>query len=230
MIEIDERNPQERADLTRYRAGLYRLASSVFLRELSDDELDNLIRTAREALASEAGWVLACERELLEKVAQYDERAEDGLGTRIRTEYAELFVGPRPPLAPLYESLYRGQPRRLYTDVTRGVRDAYERAGLTVERRNKIPDDHVGYELGFMARLCEQQACALDEGAFDAAAACAGVQQEFLSEQLAQWMPLFSERVGQAECSDFYRAWAQFVAAFVAEDAALLCACEGEWS
>ena len=41
-------------------------------------------------------------------------QSEDGdLRRTIASEYAELFVGPRPPLAPLYESVYLGSPSRL---------------------------------------------------------------------------------------------------------------------
>ena len=217
MVEQNENDPLERADHARWRAGLYRSASASFQREPTDEELAVLVGAAGAGVASGA-WTFSCERDLLEHLASYDVVGAR-LGTRVRTEYAELFVGPRPPLAPLYESLYVGSPRRLCTDVTRHVREAYERCGLRAEACAHVPDDHIGYELEFMAVLCERQADAAVAGCFEEEKACLSHQARFLVEHLAVWTTPFRERVERAACGDYYRAWARFVDAFVAEDA-----------
>lgn len=217
MVERDESEQLERADRARWRAGLYRSASAAFLKEPTDEELAGLVEVARAGVGTGA-WMIACERDLLAYLASYD-TTEARLGTRVRSEYAELFVGPRPPLAPLYESLYVGSPRRLCTEVTRRVREAYERCGLRVEACARVPDDHIGYESGFMASLCERQADAAVEGRIDDEEEWLSYQARFLSEHLAVWTVPFLERVERAACGDYYRAWARFVAAFVAEDA-----------
>ena len=226
MFELNEKDPRERSDFARYRAGLYRSASSVFLRELTDEELSTLICAARMALSEGSSWVLVCERELLAHLASYDDADLVMLGARLRSEYAELFLGPRPPLAPCFESMYVGSPRRLFTDVTRSVRDAYESNGIAVVKRNRVPDDHIGYELEFMARMADLQAQAATEGRAADEADCAAVQVRFLSEHLGSWVGSFLERMERAACADFYRAWARFVVAFVEEDARLALACK----
>ena len=222
--EIRTEAPADRADEARWRAALYQLASHAFLEEPSDEELSGLIEGARAAVSAGEGWNLACERELLEQLAALD-ASDDALGTQVRSEYAELFVGPRPPLAPLYESLYVGYPRRLLTETTRKVRDTYERCGLTVEQRNRIPDDHVGFELEFMARLCEREAAALEDGNAAAARECRNEQERFLREHLGAWAGPFCEKVQQAP-SAYYRHWAVFVRDFVDEDESLLAEAE----
>lgn len=221
MIEIDEKNPLERAERARWRAGLYRSASAAFLSEPTDDELRALVEAASAALAEPGAWVLACEHDLLVDLAGYD-AADEQLGTRVRTEYAELFVGPRPPLAPLYESLYVGSPRRMCTDVTRRVRDAYVRCGLQAEARDRVPDDHIGFELAFMAQLCDREADAASEGRFEDEDSSARQQGCFLVEHLGAWIGLLRARVEAAECGDYYRAWARFAESFVLEDARAL--------
>ena len=177
-----------------------------------------MIETAQVALAQGDAWALECERALLEHLAAYGSLDGAGFGTVVRTEYAELFVGPRPPLAPLYESLYAGFPRRLCTETTRLVRRAYEESGLEVRKRNHVPDDHLGYELEFLACLCEDEARAVEQGDHEGERASIAAQHAFLSEHLTTWIELFCARVEAASCSDFYRAWARFAASFVLID------------
>lgn len=215
--EIREEEAAECVDEARWRAALYQLASRAFLEEPSDEELAGMIESSRQAVAAGEGWSLPCEKDLLAHLAALDP-SDEALGTQVRSEYAELFVGPRPPLAPLYESLYVGHPRRLLTEATRKVRDTYERCGLTVERRNRIPDDHLGFELEFMARLCEREADALESGNTEAAQECHDEQARFLRDHLGVWAGPFCEKV-QAAPGAYYRGWAAFVRDFVAEEA-----------
>lgn len=220
MSEFGTMDASERAEHARWRAALYGLASRAFLQEPSDEELKASIAAAQAALEAGEGWSLPCERELLAHLASFD--AEDNaLGTQVRSEYAELFVGPRPPLAPLYESIYVGYPRRLLSETTKCVRDAYERCGLAVAKRNRVPDDHVGYELEFMAALAQREAEALEVGDEESAKRWRSERGRFLEEHLRCWIEPFCSRLHEAPGS-YYSGWADFVRGFTAEDAATL--------
>lgn len=212
--------PTEGADCARWRSALYRLASFAFLVEPTDEWLCKQVAAARSALRSDSGWTLLCERDILIHLAAFD-ASNPRLGTEVRSEYAELFVGPRPPRAPLYESIYVGYPRRLMTETTLRVREAYERGGFTVAKRNKIPDDHIGYELEFLANLCTREACAIEEGCVDDAVSVRLVQERFLRDHLSAWAGLFHERVIQAG-GQYYCGWSRFVCDWVAEDVAYI--------
>ena len=225
MVGFEAMDFEERADYARWRSALYGLASRAFLQEPTDEELAEMATAARQALADDCGnatgdaagrWNLSCEKALLIHLAALNDTEED-LGTRIRSEYAELFIGPRPPLAPLYESMYVGHPRRLLTVVTQQVRDAYERSGLTPAKRNRVPDDHIGYELEFMARLCEHEANAAEAGDAEEEWRWHGAQQRFLADHLARWVEPFCERVEEAP-GTYYRGWAVFARDFAIED------------
>ncbi|MEC4272182.1 molecular chaperone TorD family protein [Adlercreutzia sp. R25] len=220
MNEFETMDASERAEHARWRAALYGLASRTFLQEPSDEELKASIVAAQAALEAGEGWTLPCERELLVHLASFDAE-EDALGTRVRSEYAELFVGPRPPLAPLYESMYVGYPRRLLSETTKRVRDAYERCGLSVAKRNRVPDDHLGYELEFMAALARREAEALEAADEETAKRWQNDQGRFLEEHLRCWIELFCDRLHEAP-GDYYGGWADFVRSFMAEDAAAL--------
>lgn len=206
----------ENADFARYRAALYRLASSVFVDEPTKESLVQMIDAAKKARHEDC--IRPYEFELFSHIRGYEGEEIAELCTKVRTEYAELFIGPRPPLAPLFESVYVGFPRRLYTETTARVRAFYEGQGLMTLKRNKVPDDHISYELEFMATLCEKEAQAFDDAGIDIAFGIQKVQADFIDKHLGRWTGLFSERVKKAPCADYYAAWSRFVHDFVADD------------
>lgn len=214
---------EEQMAFAEYRAALYRAAADAFMNEPSDAALSSIAHGALMVHADE--FVLACEGALLKHLAAYaSENSGEAAcqGKRVRTEYAELFVGPRAPLAPLYESIYVGYPRRLFSEVTESVRRAYEARGIAVAARNKIPDDHLSYEMQFMAELCMREMDAI--AAHDDAETMnlRSDQKGFLNEHLALWLPEFTRRVSEAWCGDYYAAWAEFARDLVGEDIAYL--------
>jgi TorA maturation chaperone TorD len=195
---------------------MYTLASTVFAAEPTREFLQTILELAvSQQERDDIAWFEAA---LFQQLSEYAEQDMDVLLRNIRTEYAELFIGPRPPLAPLFESLYIGYPSRMYTYVTREVRQFYETNGFTVVERNHVPDDHVAYELEFMARLCTQQAEATQREDFEAAAAFVDLQASFLKNHLSKWIPAFLERVEGAYCSAYYRAWCEWLDDFIADD------------
>ena len=144
------------------------------------------------------------------------------LRVQVASEYAELFVGPRPPLAPLYESVYLGSPSRLFTEQTMSVRRFYERCGLAVVKDGKIPDDHIAYELELMATLVSREADAIEAGRTAAVLELQRLQREFLVVHLGGWLGPFASRIAKAPCAGFYDALARFARDFVSEDDATL--------
>lgn len=211
---------QEQVDYARYRSAIYMTVASVFAGAPSVEQLQRAIEAARQADAGSC--VRACEAELFEWVAGQAGGDLSELRTKIASEYAELFVGPRPPLAPLYESLYLGFPNRLFTEQTMSVRRFYARYGREVIAENRVPDDHLAYELEFMGYLCAGEADCLEAGDCEGARGYRAAQGEFLLLHLGSWCRPFAERADSAWCGEWYAAWARFVCAFVAEDEAFL--------
>ncbi|MBQ9002055.1 MAG: molecular chaperone TorD family protein [Eggerthellaceae bacterium] len=209
-----------RADEARYREAIYRNLSALFADAPGADALRALVEAARTVevedvrRASEAGFY-AYLREL-------DGCDAGELRVEVASEYAELFVGPRPPLAPYYESVYLGFPNRLFTEQTMSVRRFYERCGLSVVKDGKVPDDHVAYELELMATLAGREAEAVEAGRATAALELERLQREFIVVHLGGWLGPFANRVAEAPCAGFYRALSRFAHEFAAEDDAAL--------
>ena len=209
-------------DFSCYRAQLYATASAAFTMEPTSTQLEALVETACASDGSDC--LRDCERQLFEHLRTYHNANFEELRTKVATEYAELFVGPRPPLAPLYESVYIGPVKRLNTDVTMQVRKFYERNGFAAVKRNSIPNDHIGLELEFMAHLCEREAAAWKSGDKAKASVIRHLQLQFLSMHLSSWIDLFAARLSQAWCAEYYEAWCRFAQSFVKEDDAYLSA------
>ncbi|NPD31431.1 molecular chaperone TorD family protein [Eggerthellaceae bacterium zg-1084] len=209
-------------DEARYREAIYRTLASLFSDAPSAQALGALI----EAADGEAtdGLQRPSEREFCAYLRTLSDANLNELRTKVASEYAELFVGPRPPLAPLYESVYRGGPRRLFSEQTMRVRAFYERCELTVANSGRVPDDHVAFELELMARLTQREAEAVQRGLAEEALGIKALQREFLTHHLGRWIGLLCERVCAAPCSDFYAALANLACSFVREDAAGLAA------
>ncbi|MBQ6491508.1 MAG: molecular chaperone TorD family protein [Atopobiaceae bacterium] len=208
------------AEAAAYRSAIYRLVSRAFMEEPSADYLRELAAMAQESGPEDA--VLDCEAALLAHLAGYAGADFDDLRTKVATEYAELFVGPRHPLAGCYGSLYIGFPNRMFTESTRKVRKFYRAFGRMSDSPNRVPDDHIAYELEFMSYLCEQEASALERGADSEAAGMRAAQQTFAATYLASWTHPFADAVARAWCADYYAAWADFARDFVDADLAYL--------
>lgn len=125
--------------------------------------------------------------------------------------YNRLFVGPSRLVAPPWESVYRSEDGLLFQQATLEVRGLYRKAGLSVPNRGREADDHISFELDYMAHLCSMQM----EGDADARSE----QGSFLNEHLLAWLPEFAGRISG---SGFYEVVANVLIAFVREDVARL--------
>lgn len=155
-----------------------------------------------------------------------------------------------------YESVYRTDDATMFGPTTFEVRERYAECGLAFEGNAKEPDDHLGLELAFLARLLEWAAGGSagegiedsklvdpERGAESGAEAAGSVCDEvlgvspqqaleqaksFLSEHVLVFAPLYLANVRKQARSPFYRAIAAMVAATLESLAAALGACAVE--
>lgn len=134
----------------------------------------------------------------------------------LQAEYNRLFVGPGHLEAPPWESVYRSKEHLLFGEETLAVREFYLSFGLESKKKNREPDDHLGLELEFMARLCREAAVNIQSGG-DTGRFLAG-QGRFLEEHLEQWVPALTADIQRAARTDFFRGLALFTRGWLAED------------
>jgi TorA maturation chaperone TorD len=123
----------------------------------------------------------------------------------LREDHTALFIGLTQVAAPPWESVYLSRDHLIFDQQTLEVREFYARFGLQIPRIDREPDDHIGYELLFLAHLMGQAARALDAGDVEAAARLVGAAHTFFVEHPQQWVAFFIERLAQRARTDYYR-------------------------
>jgi len=124
----------------------------------------------------------------------------------LAVEHARLFGGLRHGfgLEPPYESVWRGE-HRVMGQATQAVAAAYAQAGAALADP-RIPADHVGFELTFLAHLL---------GSSDPRAE--GWLRAFLDEHVLAWVPEWCRAVGAADPGGAYGQLAAILLPFVEE-------------
>jgi TorA maturation chaperone TorD len=123
-------------------------------------------------------------------------------------DYTQLFLGLDKTLAAPYESVFLSEEHLLFEKQTLAVRAAYEQHDLQVPGKNQVPDDHLGYELQFVAMLCDKLGYAWQGSEHQAKGALHADLCQFLDQHLLQWLPAFCERVDLYSETGFYRGMA----------------------
>lgn len=135
--------------------------------------------------------------------------AEGGLSDEVfaslQADYTRLFIGTGKLLAAPWGSVYLSKEHILFQKETLEVRDWYRRFGLEIEKKYTEPDDHIGLELGFIARLASLSLQALEANNRPDFESTLQAQYHFLSRHLLRWGPLWAEQVQKHAKTDFYR-------------------------
>lgn len=130
---------------------------------------------------------------------------------KIQGDYTRLFIGPGKVLAPPWESVHFGEDRLVFQQQTLEVRNWYQRFGLESEKIHQEPDDHIGLELLFMARLATLGIQALDQQEKTRFEEVLKAQREFFQKHLGAWVLTWCGLVDKHARSDFYKGLAHLV-------------------
>lgn len=120
-------------------------------------------------------------------------------------EYQRLFIGPLALVAHPYESVHLSVDRLLFDSHTVAVRHCYAAAGFSAPRPGREPEDHVGLELDFVARIAARAVVAADQGDQAAAELDAARVQAFLCDHVQRWVPRWAQLLADDAQEDFYR-------------------------
>ncbi|MBU4215810.1 MAG: molecular chaperone TorD family protein, partial [Actinobacteria bacterium] len=123
----------------------------------------------------------------------------------LRRDYADLFVGPGPLLAPPYESVHLTADRLLFDEPTMQVRSAYRAFDLVAPRLNREPDDHLGLELHFLTELCTRALDAIEAGDEFVLDTTLAAHHGFLTDHVLRWAPDLFGLVAAHATTSFYR-------------------------
>ena len=210
-----------RATAEAARAELYGLLSGVFARELTQETWPRLCTD--EARASLRGLAEKCgvTREVGPLLAVLEARLETDSTAAVEdlaVDYARLFIGPGPGLAPPYESVYTSPERRFYGEALSDVTAFLRAEGIGVGEAFTAPADHIAVELSIMRYLAQQAAEQLSAGG---ATDAVRKRLHFLERHLARWVPAWVVDVRAGASTAFYREVASLLDEYLRRD--------GEW-
>lgn len=215
--------------VTDQRRWTYHLLSQLFFKEVSTEYLDQL----RQEMPSLGGFFDDFFREL-------PTRGTEEMRKELAADFTFLFLGmSKNPIAP-YESFYTSREQLLMQDSRDEVVAEYRSEGLispswesqaeearTEAQENafdeetgwyRLPEDHVSFELDYMAVLCRRTARELERDDADAVLAYLAKQQEFLERHVLRWIPNLCDDVIRRARTSFYRDLAEMTKAFIGEE------------
>lgn len=120
----------------------------------------------------------------------------------LNEEYTELFIGPGHLEAPPWESVYLTREHLLFGEPTFKVRNFYHSFGIECSTGENEPDDHIGLELLFMAKLIEKTLANIAENKSIKKEIMG--QKNFLEEHIMQWVPAFCNDLRKAAKHKFF--------------------------
>lgn len=147
-----------------------------------------------------SSWVDSCEKPF-----------SDSDFENVKIDYARLFVGAQRVAAPLWESVYFNRERMVFQQQTYEVRDAYAKHGLEVDAFSHEPDDHLAYELLFIAHMFALANERLADGDEKGCKLAVSELMKFAAEHPLQWIEAWCAIVQEKSRSDFYKGYALLV-------------------
>ncbi len=211
----DALSQNELVEFCAARARMYAFLAQLWREEAGQDLLDRIGEIDLPANAADADLVEGLAR--LKSCLAYDSKA---ILTDLAREYARLFlVAGRSESAFPYESVYTSGERLLMQDARDAVVEIYRAEGLARSNQFDEPEDHIAFELEFMAYLCRRAGDALSGNDAAAASECCEKQRNFVKEHLGVWAPDFCGDVLRLAKLDFYKGAAQLTRGFIKLDA-----------
>lgn len=145
--------------------------------------------------------------------------------TDLAVDYARVFLGAGiadDSAAFPYESVYTSPERLVMQEARDRVVALYRAKGLAVEGDGGDPEDHVAFELDFMAHLVREGAAAARVCDEEALRTSLREQRSFLDNHLLNWVPALCVDIEKYASKPFYPAIAKMTCGYMDMDAALL--------
>ena len=218
--EEEVSNTAELSEEILERASFYRFLSSLFFKEVTDEFILNLKKLPKE-LCDEEGLLGQGYRELRKFMVR---RGPDPR-TDLAAEYAHIFLAAGVSEGDAgcpFESIYTSKEKLMMQDARDQVLKIYVEQGVNVDANLHLPEDHLSFELEFMAIMSERLAELINNNDTDKVDENIAVQRAFIQEHLQNWLPSLEARVTDMAQFLFYPAIMHITQGFIDKDAAFL--------
>lgn len=209
-------------ELTRMRACIYRMLASLYFKELSAEQV------AFVAEQDFTGWEELDPHvaEGIRDMARALRHVHSGTREDLAIDYAHIFLGAgstkHEKRAIPFESVYTSPSGLLMQDARDDVYRCMLEEHLAPDERLHIPEDHISFELEFMADLCDLLNAAIEAGKEDEASRLSRVQHDFHSDHLLVWIDDFCDATQRCCRTVFYGGVSKITLGFVHLDVELI--------
>ena len=192
------------------RSSSYRMFSRLFLKPLTQEDVESLAAMNLESLADVLGpGELAAG---FNDMGRGLHRRHTGTTRLLATDFTMCFDG----LATLHEctavpyaSVFIGEKTKekaeLFQAPRQADRRAYAREGIAIDADLHLPDDHLSFELSFLADLSGKMEEAYRAGAIEEVVRLIEVSQQFRTGHILSWYDEFSDLASRIVETRFYR-------------------------
>ena len=215
-------------DVLAERASSYRMFARLFLSPLSADEIDGLAAMQLEDTAREMGDDSLLARGFND-MGRGLHRRHSGTQRLLGTDFTMCFDGISSlnderamPYASMFISAKTGKGAELFQAPRKADRAAYRRENVQADPALHLPDDHLSFELSFMADLSQKMAAAVQAGDLNEALRLAGASDEFRTGHILTWYDKFYDLALRIIETRFYRGVLEAVYGYLSLDAELL--------
>ena len=205
------------------RASFYRLLGQLYFEPLTQEQIDAMDANAFRDLSSASDNPLAA--------AGYNDMYRSlrhrHTGTRqiLNVDFTGTFYGVRTYeglTAEPYESLYTSAAGMLMGPARHTVHREMACSGIKVADGIDLPDDHLTFELEYLAVLCERCQCALEAGDRKTALSAIKTHRLFLEEHVLNWFPRFYNLSNKLLETRFYQGVNKVARAFLDSESATI--------
>lgn len=212
----------ELRSLMEMRESVYRLFSSLYFKELTDEQ----IRFLHDADLDGFEDLSETMAEGAKNVKRAVRRVNSGTREDLAVDYAHTFLAAGTTKgesrACPYESVFTSRDGLIMQEARDDVYRYMLNEHLEPNTNLRIPDDHLAFVFEFMANLCVRFNEALDAGDRTEARRVYEVQREFFTKHIDSWIERLCDAIEGCCRTSFYRGVSQMTRGFVEADRGLL--------
>lgn len=205
MNMVDDPTNAQELSVARSRESTYRFLSSALITEMT-----------AEFWAAVAQNPPVSEGVLGEYLASLKGADVEAVRSENAVKYAKLLLGASSNPAIPYESPHTSPEHIMRQESWSQVKAIFASSGFTLDESLRLPEDHISFELEFMAVMCKREQELIDSCDAVGLASNRAVQRSFLTDHLLTWVGAFCDDLAWKSRGGFYAGIAETLKQFMA--------------
>lgn len=219
--EVPEGSPRaELIEIFEERASFYRLLSSLYFKEVSAVFIKELAQM--DLPIEDDGSLLG---EGYHRLRRYLVKRGPDPRTDLAVDYARVFLAAgtyEGESAVPYESIYTSKEGLIMQEARDEVRKIYIQNSVNVSASLNMPEDHLSFELEFLAIMSDRAIEAVRVNDRDLFTENIAIQRDFIVQHPLAWIEALREKVEACSKRAFYPAIAMITEGYLEKDCELL--------